>query len=140
MRRSGWLRVEASVLVLAARIAVAVLPHPRLVQVLERPVRRREPAGRHRDDLRDEVALAVRWTVDRVPGAVCLPRAIAAQAMLRRRGIATTLHFGVPAASSADRALHAWLTDGAIGITGARTSAAYRSVVSYGSPRGPAPM
>lgn len=51
---------------------------------------------------------------------LCLPQAMAAQAMLRRRAIASTLHFGAKRESQDPvvRA-HAWLTAGNSGVIGA---------------------
>jgi hypothetical protein len=68
-------------------------------------------------------ALRVGRTVARVagrlPGApTCLPRALATQRMLRRRGIASRLHLGVT--NSAEERAHAWVTvDGQAVVGGA---------------------
>lgn len=50
---------------------------------------------------------------------LCLPQAMAARVMLRRRGIASTLHFGMNVASDSRQMLaHAWLTVGETGVIG----------------------
>lgn len=56
--------------------------------------------------------------------AVCLQRALAARRMLRRRGIASTVHFGLRRKGGQDRAraglgAHAWTTVGDVVVTGA---------------------
>lgn len=56
----------------------------------------------------DAVTVAARH----VPwNAVCLPQAIAAKAMLARRGQASVVHFGA-ARSGGELTAHAWLTAG----------------------------
>ena len=69
------------------------------------------------------LARAVGWAVTRsaryVPfKAVCLPQAMAARIMLKRRGVASVMHFG--AAKSKDEALdaHAWLDAAGVEVTG----------------------
>ena len=69
-----------------------------------------------------EAAREVGWAVTRaarhVPfRAVCLPQAIAAKAMLNRRGIANVMHFGIDRSSPALRA-HAWLDTAGVEVTG----------------------
>lgn len=98
--RRGLLVAEASILLLGARIAVATLPFRRVARWLGTPVSPGAlvpPAPRERpDDAATMVSWAVRFAAGRLPvEAVCLPQAIAARAMLKRRGIAATLHLGV---------------------------------------------
>jgi hypothetical protein len=59
-------------------------------------------------------AARVSWAVERagrfVPGATCLVRALAAQAMLAREGAASTLCFGVGRGGGGNEfRAHAWL-------------------------------
>jgi len=64
---------------------------------------------------------------------VCLPQAIAAQRMLRRRGVASTLYLGVaPDREKPDAiAAHAWLRAGDKIVTGERESRHQRQVASF---------
>ena len=50
--------------------------------------------------------------------AVCLPQAMAARVMLKRRGVSSVLHFG--AARGQDKPLdaHAWLDAAGVDVTG----------------------
>ena len=50
--------------------------------------------------------------------AVCLPQAMAARVMLKRRGVASVMHFG--AARGQDKPLdaHAWLDAAGVEVTG----------------------
>src|SRR2546423_1780428 len=90
-----------------ARLAVRLLPASRIIAWASRPLRRP-----------DRFAAAV--TVDAVSRmveeigakpwmrALCLPRALAAQAMLRRRGVASRLCLGT-ARDGGTLAAHAWI-------------------------------
>jgi hypothetical protein len=69
------------------------------------------------------LAQDIGWAVTRaaryVPfRAVCLPQAIAAQAMLSRRGVASVMHFGVRKKPGEALAAHAWLSAAEIEVTG----------------------
>jgi transglutaminase-like putative cysteine protease len=67
-------------------------------------------------------------------GAVCLPRAMATQAMLRRRGIASRLCLGV-ARDGRSLAAHAWVEVGQqviIGETDPASGPAYTQVAQFG--------
>lgn len=128
--RRGLLIAEASLFLLAARIAVAVLPFRRVVRWLGKPVAPSalvQPAARTRpDDDATMVSWAVRFAAGRLPvEAVCLPQAMAARAMLKRRGIAATLHLGVWRDHAAAVKIapdtppaHAWLDAAGQRITG----------------------
>ena len=58
--------------------------------------------------------------------AACLPQALAARWMLRRRGVASRLCFGVRRPPGADLQLHAWLTADGEGVVGCREADTYR--------------
>lgn len=69
------------------------------------------------------IAQEVGWAVTRaaryVPfRAVCLPQAIAAKAMLDRRGVASVMHFGVAKTPGGPIDAHAWLNAGPVEVTG----------------------
>ena len=75
------------------------------------------------------------WAVTRaaryVPfRAVCLPQAIAAKAMLSRRGIASVMHFGV-AKTPEELKAHAWLDAGRIEVTGYPVEAGFVEVARF---------
>jgi hypothetical protein len=69
------------------------------------------------------VARKVGWSVTRaaryVPfRAVCLPQAIAAKMMLRRRQVPSVLHFGVAIIAGGPLKAHAWLDAADVQVTG----------------------
>src|SRR5690606_28371979 len=89
--------VEAAVGLLLARLALVFVPFPKLARRLgefvpptdPRAVRMREPHDAAQTVLAERVGWAVTRAARHVPfKAVCLPQAMAAQVMLKRRGVA----------------------------------------------------
>ena len=85
----------------------------------------------------DQAALRkARWAVEawarRVPWrAVCFQRGLAAHAMLQRRGVASTLHYGVAQPRQAGLKAHVWVTAGHLDVLGVRESAGYARLASF---------
>lgn len=70
-----------------------------------------------------QAALDVGWAVTRVAAyfphsAMCLAQAMAARAMLRRRGIGSIMHVGVGRSDAASFEAHAWLEAAGVEVTG----------------------
>jgi len=63
---------------------------------------------------------------------LCLPQALASRAMLRRRGIPSTLYFGMrlEGPGRVMRA-HAWLTVGSVGVIGVPAAADFTVLARY---------
>ena len=87
----------------------------------------RTPAARRHSPLQRPcapIARSIGWAVAAVgrtrpcEGHVCLPQAIAAHQMLKRRGIPSTLLLGV-AHEDSKMIAHAWVTVGDLIVTGA---------------------
>jgi hypothetical protein len=112
------LALEALAWLLAARLAARCCPSRRIAAWASRAPHRAPPDAAARERLDADVAWAVEAVAARLPGTVCLPRALAAQAMLRRRGVATTLYFGALRVPAGALGGHVWLQDGARGIVG----------------------
>ncbi|OIQ94774.1 hypothetical protein GALL_232300 [mine drainage metagenome] len=137
--RQGLL-AEAVFWLLVARMALLVLPFSRIAPCLGRrlpPDQGRcygfpgtPPAGAA------VIAREVGWAVTRaarhVPfGAVCLPQAMAAKAMLRRRGVVSVLSFGVAPARVMQGESHAWLTAAGVEVTGFPVAGAFAEMVCF---------
>ncbi len=105
--------VEALVLFLAARLLVAHVPMRHWRRRLETRIQAGDPLpeGDPRGDTARQVARAVRAAARNAPfAAVCLPQAMAAQWMLRRRSIPGRLVFGVRRRTDGGGLqYHAWL-------------------------------
>ena len=125
-RRRGLL-IEAAVWLLLARIALLAIPFPTLARRLgafvpptdERVTLATRGASTRDAQLAEEIGWATVRAARHVPfKAVCLPQAMAARIMLRRRGVASVLHFG--AAKGRDKPIdaHAWLDAAGVEVTG----------------------
>lgn len=124
-------QLEAVGFLCVTRVAVAVLPFRLLRKIFVRDLRAAELDGSAREQARRDVRRAVHRAKDWLPGTVCLPKAIAAQAMLRRRGVPTTLYFGAAKQSGAALQTHAWLQDGEFGVTGSSRREHFQPVAAY---------
>jgi len=119
--------LEAIACLLAARLALIFVPFPKLAKRLgtfvppsdPRAVRTRAPAAPAQVRLAQEIGWAVtrsaRWLPFR---AVCLPQAMAAQVMLRRRGVASVMRFGAGPGEEKPLDAHAWLDAAGVEVTG----------------------
>jgi hypothetical protein len=110
--------VEAVAALAVAGLLLRLLRFSRLAPKLGRHMAE-SPAAQDRAMI--TTSLGVRWAVEaaarRLPWKpVCLPQAISAQWMLRRRGIASTLYLGVD--PSAGYYAHAWVRAGTVIVTG----------------------
>ena len=82
-----------------------------------------------------EITGAIRIVVERAPFEYsCLAQAFAAKAMLRRRGIASTLYLGVYPGSRAVLRAHAWLRCGATVVTGGEGKEHCVAVATFAEP------
>lgn len=117
-------------MLLLARLAVRLLPPARLFAWADRSPRR---VTRFAGDDVNWIAWAIEHSAARQRmDRKCLPRALAAHAMLRRRGIASRLCLGV-ARSGDDIAAHAWIEVGEQTIIGG--DGRYTQLAAFGSPR-----
>jgi len=118
---------EAVAYLLMARLALIFVPFPRLARRLgsfvpptdARVLKVRTQAPNDQVELAEAVSWAVTRAARYLPfKAVCLPQAMAARLMLKRRGVKSVMHFG--AAKSADKPLdaHAWLDAAGVEVTG----------------------
>jgi hypothetical protein len=122
-------RREAAVMLVLARLAVRFVPPAHLFAWANRLPRR---IRRFATDEANWIAWAVedraarRWT-----NAQSLPRALAAHAMLRRRGIASRLCLGV-ARDSAEIAAHAWVEIGRDKVVVGAGAARFTRLAAFG--------
>lgn len=111
--------LEALPLLVAARVALRLVPFRRLMALVSRPVRRAELQGADRLRARQAVRRGVFAARRYLPfSTTCLHRAIAVHWMLRRRGVGTTLYYGVNRGEGEKLGAHAWVQDGEVGVVG----------------------
>ena len=129
--RRVYLR-EAAVMLLLAKLAVRFVSPGRLFAWANRPPRRiHRFAG-------DEAGW-ISWAVEDLGArpwmnALCLPRALATHAMLRRRCIASRLCLGV-ARERGNLAAHAWVEIGNDKIVGATEADGFTRLAEFGGTR-----
>jgi hypothetical protein len=130
--RRWWMLLEAALGLTAARLALAVVPFRHLTWLFERRAAWAEVTGMERARLKSEVRWAVktvsRWLPERF---VCFPRAIAAQAMLRRRGVSTTLYYGASRQPEMGIITHVWIQDGDEGVIGSLAARGHKVLARY---------
>jgi hypothetical protein len=130
--------VEAFVLLAMFRVALAVVP----VHQIMRAVTRERMGARGRANGVDEgeaterdiaIAMRVRWAIEAVGrhsavGFVCFPQTLAAYVMLRRRGVASTMVYGVARSPEGELIAHTWLVVGGRSVVGGEGSGGFAEV------------
>ena len=126
--------MEAIVWLGIAALAVAVLPFRHVGFLAARPIRRPELRRQARLDKVRRIRWAVTSTAARVPWrAKCFQQGLAAQVMLRRRGIPSVLYYG--AAQDERRGLHAhvWVRDGDVAVIGGEIAHRFAILAAFPS-------
>ena len=125
--RRQLLVAEASASMAIARISLAIYPFRKLAKGFGAFVPPNDPralasaakAGEEHARAAKEIGWAIRTAAPWMPfRSVCLQQAMAAHAMLKRRGIGSVMHFG--AGKSVEKPLdaHAWLDAAGVKVTG----------------------
>jgi hypothetical protein len=118
---------EAVAYLLAARLALIFVPFPRLAPHLgsfvpptdPRAVAVRTATAADQTQLAEDIGWAVTRAARYVPfRAVCLPQAMAARVMLKRRGFQSVMHFGAAKGTEKPLDAHAWLDAAGVEVTG----------------------
>lgn len=112
-----FLSAEALFFLILFRIGLRLLPFRRILRSITRHKSDVQPVLASPDPEAYNTALRVRWAVEAVSrnapaGFVCFPQALAAYSMLRRRGISSTIVYGVGHSHIGKLIAHAWLTLG----------------------------
>lgn len=114
------LLVEAAVWLGMARLSVMLVPFRRIAPFL----------GRHMSESTQSIEPGYRNLAERISWAVgtasrhvpwkceCLAQALAGKAMLKRRGVGSTLYLGVAKDNGENLKAHAWLRSGDLFVTG----------------------
>lgn len=129
--RDRTLALEAACLLALASLLLVLLPFRHIARWL----------GNLNSEIEAETDPAMAHAVGRAVGRaarhlpwhpLCLPQALAARAMLRRRGIVSTLYFGMRLEGD-DRAMraHAWVTAGATGVVGVPATGEFTILARY---------
>jgi hypothetical protein len=135
------LLVEAVTALASARLIIAARSPAQLMPRLGRVIADDLPADRPAPDVGDgdragQVSWAIRCAATNVPfRAMCLEQALAARAMLDRRNIAATVHYGVAAGADGGLIAHAWAHVAGQPITGYPLRRAFHEIARFASRR-----
>lgn len=125
--RRRALLAEAVACLFTARLALIFVPFPRLARRLgafvppadARVAQARSPSAEADARLAIDIGWAVTRAARYVPfKAVCLPQAMAARVMLKRRGVKSVMHFGAAKGTEKPLDAHAWLDAAGVEVTG----------------------
>ena len=125
---SPILLAEAGAAILKATLAIRLRPFRAIAERLDEPL-----ADRPAADV--ETAYWIRRSVlawgRRLPWrAKCFEQGLAAAWMLRRRGLAYSLHYGASSGHS-DLAAHVWVTSGATPVVGCENRGAFSLLATF---------
>jgi len=121
---------EATAWLLMSWLVLDVLPGKLYRHCMQPRLRTRELTEEQSSRQIKRVSWAVRRTSIRLPWrSVCFHRGIAAHQMLRRRGIASTLHYGVN--PKENLAAHVWVTACGKPVVGVREAAGYTQIAVF---------
>lgn len=141
--RRRALAAEAAAWLLFARLALIFVPFPQIARRIGRFVsptdaqagQARQPASPAQAALASDVGWAVTRVARYLPfKAICLPQAMAARIMLKRRGIGSVLHFGAAKGAMKDGAsidAHAWLDAAGVEVTGYPVSDNFTEIACF---------
>jgi hypothetical protein len=131
-RRDYLLLAEALAAVAAASAAIKAMPFKRVGRFASRPPARPRPAEPGEiESLRRAVLAWARRAPWRV---VCFQQALSLQILLRRRGIASTLHYGI--AQEDTLKAHVWLSVGGETVIGGEEAPRFREIACFPPPPG----
>lgn len=123
--------VEAAVSLLVVRLAFGLLPFASALRLL-RVAPGENGTGRVAASEAVEIGRAVGRAARRVPfRALCLQQAFAALLMMRRRGLAATVHLGVARDDDGDLKAHAWSRCGELPVTGVAAARGFVPVAAF---------
>lgn len=129
--RDRALLAEALLVISLARLALVTLPFRQVVRLAA--IR---PAKPRADDTHAHIIGRTRWAVRavarRVPfRAMCLEQGLTARVLLRRRGVATTLHYGVAKDREGRLAAHLWVRSGPLDVIGTENADQFTLVATF---------
>jgi hypothetical protein len=129
--RDRLLLVETIFWLALACVAVAVLPFRHVGCLAALPIRRPETK-----ESQAAAVKRVRWAIvacaRRVPWrAMCFEQGLAAQFMLRRRGVPSVLYYGAAPDDRRGLSAHVWVRDGDVNVIGGEAYLRYAVLATF---------
>lgn len=139
-RHDRVLLVETTFWLAQARFAIAVLPFRYVGRLASLSVRRKEPLLPVRkaavDRIRWAIGVCARWVPWR---AMCFEQGLAAQFMLRRRGVRSVIYYGAAPDDERGLSAHVWVRDGEIDVIGCEIASRYAVLAKFPTQIGSSP-
>jgi hypothetical protein len=131
--RNNWLAlIEALWTLIAASLVIRLLPFKRTVEMMQGQTRKPELDSFANQRSISRCRWAVTFWADRVPWrAVCFQRGLALHLMLRRRGIASMLHYGVAQGGEKGLRAHVWITALGEPVLGVREADGFTCLATF---------
>lgn len=129
--RDCFFLAETALFLTVASLAISLLPFRRVVSAVSRD----GGGGTDRAGTFDEIA-RTRWAIEacarRLPWKiVCFQKGLAMQVLLRRRGVATALHYGVAQDPERGLSAHVWVTYAGDAIIGGERASDYTCLATF---------
>jgi hypothetical protein len=125
--------MEAVVWLAIGKLAIALLPFRQVGRLAASPIYRPEPSHQIRPDRVGRIRWAVLSATARVPWrAMCFQQALAAQLMLRRRGISSVLYYGVAQDDEIGLHAHVWVRAGELDVIGGERAGRFAVLATFG--------
>ena len=136
--RLSWqdrlLLLEAILWLAIAGFAIAVLPFRHVGLLAARPIRRPKLPRQARLNKVRRIRWAIITTAARVPWrALCFQQGLAAQLMLRRRGIPSVLYYGAAQDDRSGLHAHVWVRDGDVDVIGGEIAHRFAILATFPS-------
>lgn len=134
--RKSWgerlMLAEALFCLSMASVVLTTFSFQRVMHYASMPINR----SRMPDEQRYIAVRLVRWAIlacsKRVPwSAKCFQQGLAAQIMLRRRGIPSKLFYGAASANDGNLSAHVWVCDGDFNVVGGEHSSQFAILASF---------
>jgi hypothetical protein len=123
--------VEAILYLAVAGFGIALLPFRHVAVLAARPTRRPQPPPQECLRKVRRIRWAILATARRVPWrALCFEQGLAAQLMLRRRGIPSVLYYGV-AQDRSSLFTHVWVRYGDADVVGGATAHRFAILATF---------
>lgn len=134
--RLSWqdrlLLLEAIFCLAIAGVAIAVLSFPYVGVLAALPLCRSKPSHQARLIKVSRVRWALLVCSRRVPWrAKCFEQGLAAQFLLRRRGIPSVLYYGAAPDNQRGLSAHVWVCDGDINVVGGEVASRYALLATF---------
>jgi hypothetical protein len=132
--RDRLLLLEAFICLAIAGVAIAALPFRYVGVLAALPLCRAKPPHQARSIKVRRVRWAIVTIAGRVPWhALCFQQGLAAQFMLRRRGVPSVLYYGAALDNQSGLLAHVWVRDADVDVIGGQIASRFAVLTTFPS-------